>query len=209
MFIVFEGLDNCGKSVQSFQLIKNLSAKYPNKRIFIFREPGGTPMAEKIRDTVKDNYEESVSPVTELLLMFASRKQLSTQIRELLKTEAIVVCDRWFYSTYAYQCGGKGVEEKHFANCIDMCDLRSMRPDILFYMSNSRGKDLEVFDDRIEEEYSTKKKQVSLAYERIINGSFDHTLMPKNHVTVDIAGQTISETSESIFNSIMTLGYVI
>lgn len=209
MFIVFEGLDNCGKTVQSMTLCKKLTERYPDKEVHIYREPGGTPMAEAIRQTVKSEYAETVSPITEMLLMFAARKQLYLHISELLSRGAIVVCDRWYYSTFAYQCGGKGVSEESFLSCIEICGLRSLRPDILFYMSNSKGKDLEVFDDRIEREYATKKKQISHAYERIINGSFDHTLMPKNHVTVDIAGETEAETADNIFSSVMSLGYVV
>lgn len=209
MFIVFEGLDNCGKTVQSLELCKRLSKHYPDKEVHIYREPGGTPMAEAIRQTVKADYTETVSPITEMLLMFAARKQLFMHIEELLSRGVIVICDRWFYSTYAYQCGGKGVSEDSFAACIDMCGLRSMRPDILFFMSNSKGKDREVFDDRIEREYSTKKKHILSYYERIINGSYDHTIMPKNHVTVDIAGELEGETADNIFNSVMSLGYVV
>lgn len=209
MFIVFEGLDNCGKTVQSQRLYAKLSLEYPDTKVYIFREPGGTAMAEAIRKTVKDKYQETVSPVTELLLMFAARNQLASHIRNLLAEGSIVICDRWHYSSFAYQCGGKDVDEASFSACIEICGLKDLRPDILFFMSNSKGKDRVVFDDRIEEEYSKHKKNIMLAYERIINGSFDHTIMPKNHVTVDIAGEEESETSENIFNSVMSLGYVV
>lgn len=209
MFIVFEGLDNCGKTAQANRLLSKLSMEYQDKKVYLFREPGGTPMAEAIRHVVKSDYSETVCATTEMLLMFAARNQLAKHIKNLLDSGSVVICDRWFYSTFAYQCGGKDVSEDSFAACVDMCDLRSMRPDILFFMSNSKGNDREVFDDRIEREYSTKKKQILSNYERIINGSYDHTIMPKNHVTVDIAGETEIETADNIFNSVMSLGYVV
>lgn len=209
MFIIFEGLDNCGKTTQANSLVQKLTAENPDKKVYLFREPGGTPMAENLRSVVKAHYAESVSPVTEMLIMFASRNQLAQKIRSLLAEGSIVICDRWFYSTFAYQCGGKSVSEDAFSACVDMCDLKNMRPDILFFMSNSRGKDREVFDDRIEQEYSDKKKQILSAYERIINGSFDHTIMPKNHVTVDIAGETEEETADNIYSSVCSLGFVV
>ena len=74
MFITFEGLDFCGKSTQVKLLVKYLEEK--NRKIEIIREPGGTPISEKIRDVLLDNKNSEMTEVTEMLLFAASRSQL-------------------------------------------------------------------------------------------------------------------------------------
>lgn len=109
-FITFEGPEGAGKSSQIQMLGDALSAS--GREVVITREPGGTPLAEKIRDVVKGfNGGEAVHPVTELLLMEAARSQhVSRIVRPALEAGRIVLCDRFYDSTTAYQGGGRGLD---------------------------------------------------------------------------------------------------
>ena len=100
-FIVFEGLDGSGKTTQ-VKLLAN-SLKKINKDYFLSREPGGTVISELIRDILVQKKSTEISPYAELLLIYASRyEHLKNKIIPNLK-KRIVICDRFFYSTYCYQ----------------------------------------------------------------------------------------------------------
>jgi len=106
--ISFEGIDGCGKSTQ----IKLLSEKLFNNNInnFIFREPGGSPISEKIRKILLDK-NNIISSESETLLFLAARSNLVNEIIEpAIKNDDIILCDRYFDSTIAYQCYGKGMD---------------------------------------------------------------------------------------------------
>ncbi|MBP5531692.1 MAG: dTMP kinase, partial [Lentisphaeria bacterium] len=109
-FITFEGPEGAGKSSQIRMLGAALSAA--GGEVVITREPGGTPLAEAIRNVVKGHRgDEEVHPVTELLLMEAARSQhVSQVILPALKSGKIVLCDRFYDSTTAYQGGGRGLD---------------------------------------------------------------------------------------------------
>lgn len=98
-FIVIEGLDGAGKTT----LATALAARIPNS--VHVREPGGTPTAEAIRAIVKDGtlVGKETSIFGEILLMFAARSYLGSQIKNHLKEGHTVVCERWIHSTYIYQ----------------------------------------------------------------------------------------------------------
>ncbi len=106
-FITIEGIEGAGKSTA----IKTVHEVLFQAKIdtILTREPGGTPMAEAIRQLLlAPNNQESVSTDTELLLMFASRAQhLAEVIRPALKNNQTVLCDRFTDATYAYQGGGR------------------------------------------------------------------------------------------------------
>ena len=109
MLISFEGIEGSGKSTQ----IKLLSEKFEKKglKVICVREPGGTLIGEKIRDLFLEETDEIFNPLTEVLLLYSSRKQLDEQIiRPNLAEGNIVIADRFYHATIAYQCYGKGVE---------------------------------------------------------------------------------------------------
>ncbi len=107
-FITFEGTEGVGKSTQlanAADTLKALGVDY-----VVTREPGGTPMAESIRELLLAPREEPVNDMTELLLMFAARAQhLHTRILPELESGRWVLCDRFTDATFAYQGGGRGV----------------------------------------------------------------------------------------------------
>ncbi|MEL0629496.1 dTMP kinase [Psychromonas aquatilis] len=112
-FIVIEGLEGAGKST-AIQYIKNwLTDKgLAEENIELTREPGGTVLAEKIRDIVKmDVLDETLDDKAELLLMYAARVQLvEHKIKPALANQKVVIGDRHNWSSLAYQGGGRGID---------------------------------------------------------------------------------------------------
>ncbi|WP_372996783.1 dTMP kinase [Marinobacter sp.] len=113
-FITFEGTEGVGKSTQlanAAETLRNLGVE-----VLVTREPGGTPMAEAIRELLLAPRDEPVHEITELLLMFAARAQhLHTRILPALNAGQWVLCDRFTDATFAYQGGGRGVPEDRIA----------------------------------------------------------------------------------------------
>jgi dTMP kinase len=109
LFITVEGGEGVGKSTNIEHITQTLSEA--GVALLVTREPGGTPMAESIRDVLLQVRDEPVSDTTELLLMFAARAQhLHTVILPALQSGTWVLCDRFTDATYAYQSGGRGVD---------------------------------------------------------------------------------------------------
>ncbi|MDO4708852.1 MAG: dTMP kinase [Pseudomonadota bacterium] len=107
-FVSIEGGEGAGKSTVIGALAKALAAR--GERVVQSREPGGTRLAEKIRELLLDPEHEPATAHTELLLMFAARSQhVEQQIRPALQSGAWVLCDRFTDSSYAYQGAGRGV----------------------------------------------------------------------------------------------------
>lgn len=110
-FITLEGIDGAGKSSHTAFLAECIRQRGID--VVVTREPGGTPQGEKIRSMVLN---EKMHGDTETLLMFASRsEQLAEIILPALSRGAWVLCDRFTDSTYAYQCGGRGLPEVRIA----------------------------------------------------------------------------------------------
>jgi dTMP kinase len=110
-FITLEGIDGAGKS-SHLTFIAGCVTRLGHP-VHTTREPGGTPLGEKLRRLLLD---EKMQGDTEALLMFASRReQLLECIEPRLREGAWVVCDRFTDSTYAYQCGGRGLAEARVA----------------------------------------------------------------------------------------------
>ena len=131
-FIVVEGLEGAGKSSVIELIVQAL--KDTGKRVEQIREPGGTPMAEAIRECVKHDWDETVSEETELLLMYAARVQLLTnKILPSLDAGAWVVGDRHDLSSQAYQGGGRGVSGKTMSAISDIA-LKGFKPDLTLYL---------------------------------------------------------------------------
>ena len=108
-FITFEGPEGAGKSSQIQMLGDALSAS--GREVVITREPGGTPLAEKIRGLVREELDDPPVTRSEVLLFLAARAQLVSQvIRPALERGEWVLCDRFADSTFAYQGYGRGIE---------------------------------------------------------------------------------------------------
>ena len=106
LFISFEGIDGAGKSSHIESLAAALRSQ--GRAVVVTREPGGTPLAEKLRTLALN---EAMEPLTEALLMFAARRDhLSQVIEPALARGDAVLCDRFTDATFAYQGGGRGFD---------------------------------------------------------------------------------------------------
>lgn len=123
-FITLEGVDGSGKSTQASLLVERLREQ--RREVVALREPGGTPISEKIRALLLDPENAEMADECELLLYEASRAQLVREVIEpALLRGAIVVCDRFYDSTHAYQHGGRGLSDALVsrANELGCCGL--------------------------------------------------------------------------------------
>ena len=129
LFITFEGTEGCGKSTQVELLARQL--RVLGHRVRALREPGGTPIGEEIRHTLKHSHANAaMTAEAELLLMNASRAQLVREvIRPALDTGEIVLCDRFYDSTTAYQGYGRELDLEKVRAVIDFA-VGETRPDL-------------------------------------------------------------------------------
>ena len=140
-FITLEGIDGAGKSSHLSFIAATIEKM--GHAVHTTREPGGTPLGEKIRTLLLN---EKMHGDTEALLMFASRReQLLEIIEPLLKKGTWVVCDRYTDSTYAYQCGGRGLPEARVAT-LEKWVHGHLQPDMTFLFDAP----LEVARERLE-----------------------------------------------------------
>src|SRR5262245_42888207 len=176
LFITFEGTEGSGKTTQVALLVERLRGLGPP--VHLFREPGGTPIGEEIRHTLKHSKaNEAMTWETELLLMNASRAQLVREvIRPALATGEIVICDRFYDSTTAYQGYGRQLDLKVVTAIIDVA-VGDTRPDItlLFVVPHEitadrllkRQSTLPFMRDRIEEADRNFFDRVARGYQAI------------------------------------------
>jgi len=128
LFITLEGPEGAGKSTNREYLAERLRAA--GIEVVLTREPGGTPLAERIREVLLAPVDEVMNPDTELLLVFAARAQhLAEVIRPALARGAVVLCDRFTDSTYAYQGGGRGLSLERIA-ALETFVQGDLRPDL-------------------------------------------------------------------------------
>jgi len=131
-FLTIEGIEGVGKSTQ----VARLSAALAQRGVghVVTREPGGTPLAEKIRQLVLTGEQEPLPSCAELLLMFAARAvHLGNLIEPNLSAGRWVVCDRFTDATFAYQGGGRGVDPDHIRQLESMVQ-GERRPDLTFLL---------------------------------------------------------------------------
>lgn len=158
LFITFEGLEGSGKSSQ----IANVSEYFINKGLNVIRtrEPGGTTIAEKIRDLIIHQQEEKLSERAELLLMLAARAQhVDELIQKNMGVADLILCDRFTDSTLAYQGGGRQKNLEHLIS-MNKYATNGLSPDITFLM------DLAVADSQIRIEHRKKRHQKSKNVDR-------------------------------------------
>ncbi|MCQ4323659.1 dTMP kinase [Stutzerimonas stutzeri] len=128
LFITLEGPEGAGKSTNREYLAGRLRAR--GLDVVLTREPGGTPLAERIRELLLTPADEAMAVDTELLLVFAARAQhLAQVIRPALARGAVVLCDRFTDATYAYQGGGRGLSLERIAQ-LETFVQGDLRPDL-------------------------------------------------------------------------------
>jgi len=128
LFITLEGPEGAGKSTNRDYLAERLRERGVD--VLLTREPGGTPLAERIRELLLAPSDEPMASDTELLLVFAARAQhLQQVIRPALARGAVVLCDRFTDATYAYQGGGRGLSGERIAQLENFVQ-GELRPDL-------------------------------------------------------------------------------
>ena len=185
LFVTFEGVDGCGKSTQVARLAQRLKAQgYP---VLCLREPGGTPLSEKIRSLLLDPANGDMVPQAELLLYEASRAQLVCQvIRPALDAGHVVLCDRFYDSTTAYQRAGRGLDAALVsqANHLGSCGLT---PDLTLWLQLDPAQGLARAvgahcPDRLEQEGVAFQEAVAAGFAAIAQAE------PQRVVPVDASG---------------------
>ena len=175
-FITFEGNEGCGKSTQVELLARRLRAL--GHRVRVLREPGGTPIGEEIRHTLKHSKNNhAMTAEAELLLMNASRAQLVREIiRPALADGEIILCDRFYDSTTAYQGYGRQLDSEMIRRIIDVA-VGNTRPELTLLLTVPqeisefrravRQSTLPFMRDRMEEADRKFFERVTLGYQAI------------------------------------------
>lgn len=169
VFITLEGADGCGKSTQASLIADALEAS--GREVVRLREPGGTPISEKVRALLLDPANDEMVPECELMLYEASRAQLTRQVIEpALARGAVVLCDRYYDSTYAYQAGGRALADAlvRRANLLGSCGVVpdrtlvfDLEPAVAYARATAGGA------DRMEAEGLAFQERVRDAYLRL------------------------------------------
>jgi dTMP kinase len=127
-FITLEGGEGAGKSTHARSIAASLESK--GRTVIQTREPGGSPLAEAIRELVLRDWSEGVAPKAELLLMFAARAaHVAHRIEPALSAGHDVVCDRFIDASWAYQGAGRGVAAEHLC-ALERLVLGDLKPDL-------------------------------------------------------------------------------
>ncbi|MGH8004737.1 MAG: dTMP kinase [Limisphaerales bacterium] len=166
VFVTFEGIDGSGKTTQAKLLYRAL--KKDGWPAVLLREPGGTKVAEKLRQILLQEKPEPISFRAEILLYVASRAQLVEQkIKPALKAKKLVICDRYVDSTTAYQAYGRGFDPG-WVEKLNRWGSSEILPEITFLidvpvkigLARKKGKLL----DRLEREGKSFEKKVHQGY---------------------------------------------
>jgi dTMP kinase len=194
-FICFEGVEGSGKSTQAKLLYKFIKKKI-TKNVILTREPGGTLFSEKIRNLMLDK-KTNISPLTEFFLLMAARNEhIISKINFYLKKNFIIICDRFFYSTLAYQHYLEGMDKK-FIFSIQKKIFNKVHPDITFLIDlnkkesklriNKRAKKTNKFD-----------KLSSYHFNKIRNGFRKISKMYKNKIVLIKGSKSLIEIQNEI-----------
>ena len=193
-FITFEGGDGAGKTTQIELLAEALARA--GQTPLVTREPGGTKLAEEIRDWVL-HHASSMDAETEVLLMFAARSHHTREVIEpALESGRWVLCDRYTDASYAYQGGGRGLPYSLIAS-LEKIATGGLKPDLTILLdltidasiqrTGGRGTN----HDRFESEESAFKERVRAAYHHIAATDIERV------VNLD-ASQTVDELYKNI-----------
>jgi dTMP kinase len=200
--ITFEGIDLCGKSVQIERLKKKLLAQ--NIPFLLLREPGGTIFSEKIRQVLLTKENETMSPVTEFLLFSAARAQIiAEKILPALKNNLIVICDRYYDSSTAYQGYGRGINLS-MINKINEFATETIKPNISFLIDieldeMERRKKLQQHElDRMEDQAKEFFKKVRNGYLTIASREQERFVVINGKNSIDSIANEIWKKVEKL-----------
>lgn len=192
MLITFEGIDGSGKSTQ-ISLLKEKLVKQ-GQSVEVFREPGGTNLSEMIRGILL-NPDIEIDPVTEVLLFSSARSQLvAEKVKPMLKKGVIVILDRFYDSTTAYQGYGRESLSLEQIRQINLAATHNLTPDITFYLRLS-------LDEAAKRTHHLEKDRMERSgksfFQKVFDGFEDLARMEPRFKTIDA-----SLDAEAIHSSI-------
>jgi dTMP kinase len=159
-FITFEGVEGCGKTTQVRILAERLNQA--GFRTLLTREPGGCPIADKIRQILLDADNQGMVPLTELLLYAAARAQhVAEVILPALESGLIVLCDRFTDATVAYQHFGRGIDRTTI-DALNTLARQNVRPDLTILMDCDAATGLARAKSRIEATSGPREERFEL-----------------------------------------------
>ena len=199
LFVVFEGLDGCGKSVTAKLVAKKLEEN--GYKVILTREPGGTEIAEKIRNIILEDHEtEKLEPTAEALLFAAARAQHTlTKIQPKVDEGYIVISDRWLASSLAYQGYARALGVGAVENINDF-GIRNYRPDIQYFLDTP----VEVCQQRINKrkEKDRMEEEDNIFYYNIYN-YFIQDFNTNNYVKRINGNKSLEEIVAIIYDDIL------
>jgi dTMP kinase len=194
-FICFEGVEGSGKSTQAKLLYKFIKKKI-TKKVILTREPGGTLFSEKIRNLMLDK-KTNISPLTEFFLLMAARNEhIISKINFYLKKNFIIICDRFFYSTLAYQHYLEGMDKK-FIFSIQKKIFNKVHPDITFLIDLNK-KESKVRINKRAKKTNRFDKLSSYHFNKIRNGFIKISKMYKNKIVLINGSKSLNEIRNEI-----------
>jgi dTMP kinase len=194
-FICFEGVEGSGKSTQAKLLYKFIKKKI-TKKVILTREPGGTLFSEKIRNLMLDK-KTNISPLTEFFLLMAARNEhITSKINFYLKKNFIIICDRFFYSTLAYQHYLEGMDKK-FIFSIQKKIFNKVHPDITFLIDLNK-KESKVRINKRAKKTNRFDKLSSYHFNKIRNGFIKISKMYKNKIVLIKGSKSLNEIQNEI-----------
>lgn len=194
MLITFEGPDGSGKTTNIKLLVGWLQDK--GYDVVYTREPGGTPVGEKIREILLNN---SIMPLTEILLFNASRAEhLDSLIRPAIANGKIVVCDRFSDSTYAYQAAGRGWHDQ--VEQMEQFVHSNFEPDHTLFFDVTLEESMRRLKERAGDKLDVFEKEKNDFRERVYQGYKDR-FNQKQHRMVHIDAM---QTPENVSAQVIT-----
>ena len=194
-FICFEGVEGSGKSTQAKLLYKFIK-KNITKNVILTREPGGTLFSEKIRNLMLDK-KTNISPLTEFFLLMAARNEhIISKINFYLKKKFIIICDRFFYSTLAYQHYLEGMDRK-FIFRIQKKIFNKVHPDITFLIDLNK-KESKIRINKRSKKTNKFDKLSSYHFNKIRNGFLKISKMYKNKIVLIKGNKSLNEIQNVI-----------
>jgi dTMP kinase len=206
-FVTLEGIEGVGKTTQVARLSAALTAR--GIEHVVTREPGGTPLAEKIRELVLSPKEEALPPVAELLLMFAARAvHLANHIEPALAAGRWVICDRFTDATFAYQGAGRGMDQADI-RYLESCVQGARRPDLTLLLDvpvavglgRSRKRDVGKDRDRFELERAE-------FFERVRDGYLQRSRAEPVRIAVIDAAQGVDQVMADILKALESRSWI-
>jgi len=206
-FLTIEGIEGVGKSTQ----VARLSEGFNERGIahVVTREPGGTPLAERIREIVLENAGgESLPPTAELLLMFAARAlHLTNLVEPNLRAGRWVVCDRFIDATYAYQGGGRRLNVEHIRQLETMV-VGARRPDLTVLLDAPVGQALERVRRRNAGSADRFESERAEFFERVRDAYRARAAAEPTRIAVVDASQSVDRVASQILELLVARSWI-